>query len=866
MAKKILCPQCRTRNVVPVGAAGIHCTACGSYIQLGEEESPPPPEGFLERLVDRFSSPRGIIIGSICLLLFFVAFWSALQIPSSAWWKQSGARSQRAADQSADADGSTDSHAVPSPGPPVPITPAPATDPNVALTAPTTAPATQSRPTPHPLPPLVVSPNDQQIGQAIRDGAHFLMSQYDPVKHTVKAEPSIAPGANALCVYALLQCNEAIADPDLSPASDFMQPVLKALKEAPLDIEHETYNRSLRANALALIDRAADRPTLQADVAWLLAASRGGAYAYKMPAASVTAESLYWDNSNSQYGLLGVWAGTEVGMTIPRTYWQAVQDHWTACQLSDGGFGYPQGGAPRLSMTAAAIASLTIAHDYLAQSAPIGVDSRSPALIKALAWMDQDDNAVRITEAVNYFTTYTLYGVARAGLASNYKYFGKHDWYTELARTVLPNQQKDGSFGDTIDTAFTLLFLARGRHPIIFNKLSMDGMVVNHPRDTANLARYASHQLEHTFNAQIVPLSVKWTEWMDSPVLYMAAALSPPVSDDEADQLFRFVQAGGLLLTHADGNSAVFNGFAAKLAQRLFPDYPYKELAPDNPIYTALFKLNPPPKLMGVSNGARLLMVNSPRDVAKSWDVHDWKTVEPAYQLGLNIFLYAAGERDFRNRLDTSFVPVPQPDVPPEVTLKVARLRYAGSWDPEPYAWTRFSRKFQWATAFAANVGQVDVKDLDAQHVQIADLTGIDAHQFSAAEHDAMRRFVQAGGVLLIDSCGGSQGFASSQTGLLAALFPGAPPVPIAETHPLVNGTGPCMDRLSRPLSRIPGPLLDAPGIVSFGAGHVIITPLDLTEGLLGNRTLGIRGYHPDYAWRFVKNLLLWDYNGQPEQ
>ncbi len=179
-----------------------------------------------------------------------------------------------------------------------------------------------------------------------------------------------------------------------------------------------------------------------------------------MPAATLKTDRNYGDNSNSQYGLLGVWAGTEVGIKVPSSYWQAVQNHWIVSQNADGSMGYTLGDAARLSMTAAGVASLCIAHDFLAQSVPLGIDSRSPALLRVLAWMSQDDHAVSVGGSIQpHFASYALYSVARAGLASGYKYFGKHDWYVELAMRLLPGQANDGSFGDGIDTGFALLFL-----------------------------------------------------------------------------------------------------------------------------------------------------------------------------------------------------------------------------------------------------------------------------------------------------------------------------------------------------------------------------------------------------------------------
>jgi hypothetical protein len=52
---------------------------------------------------------------------------------------------------------------------------------------------------------------------------------------------------------------------------------------------------------------------------------------------------------------------------------------------------------------------------------------------------------------------------------------------------------------------------------------------------------------------------------------------------------------------------------------------------------------------------------------------------------------------------------------------------------------------------------------------------------------------------------------------------------------------------------------------LSYGKGHVLYTPLDITSGLLGTKTLGILGYEPDYAQALAKNIIFWTLDGQAE-
>ena len=64
-------------------------------------------------------------------------------------------------------------------------------------------------------------------------------------------------------------------------------------------------------------------------------------------------------------------------------------------------------------------------------------------------------------------------------------------------------------------TAYSLLFLSRGRHPIFMNKLRFDGYWANRPRDIANLSHYATTVLERPLNWQVVSLKSATPDRLD---------------------------------------------------------------------------------------------------------------------------------------------------------------------------------------------------------------------------------------------------------------------------------------------------------------------------------------------------------------
>lgn len=774
---------------------------------------------------------------------------------------------------------------------------------------------------PVPLPQQTLT--DEMIGESIQRGVNWMLSRYSAETYKVKAishtssvgavELPVTEGINALCVYSLIESGRVINDPRITAHAAMLARLIDAMKKTRRDIHGglspETYTIALRSAALAVYARPEDRQTLLDDANYLIQSGHNGHYSYHLPMSL----GEVFDNSNSQYGLMGVWAAADAGVDVPHAYWQAAEKHWTSQQLPNGrwqyrpitverrdvGFKRPQQTTGALAMTEAGIASLLVAKDFAdipTFHGEVGRDPFSPELHKAFHYWETGDNSVtwdasdNVGSGVPPTTGYWLFGVARIGLASGFKYFGTHDWYRELAAKVILDQNADGSwmsmhsdaFGDPndryIDTAYALMFLSRGRPPIMMNKLRLEhlsGADVNNrywdnrPRDLAHLTGWTSRQLERPVNWQIVNLWRDWWDWLDSPVLYFASHRPLNFTDRDYENIRSFARAGGVIYTQADGDDPSYDRFVKDFTKKLFPEYELKDIPGDHPLYSANYRLFGRPQVKGISNGARLLLVYSPKDMARYWHVRDFTVHRYAFELGLNIFVYAGGKRELRNRIDSPYIP--QPVSKPVTTVDIARIKYEGNWDPEPYAYTRFRRLLQTNTGYDASTQAVTWRQLLATKAPICHITGTERYDLTTEEVGILKQYVEDGGVLLIDVCGGSKPFADSMGRVLFRAFPQQSLKVLPRYHPLLNATQPGMFDISKRRTRsyVSEKLNDAAGrleIMAIGKGHVIFTDFDLTSGLLGVDTWGIYGYAPDYCSKFLQNLIMWTLDGQVEE
>jgi hypothetical protein len=693
-------------------------------------------------------------------------------------------------------------------------------------------------------------------------------------------------GNTCIATYALLVAGESHQDPRIVKALDFL------FKEEITSI----YALGLRGQIWNLlpasknVNRAAKR-----DCELLLKAvntTKGspllGLYGYHLVAAGSE------HNSPAQYGVLGVWGTELAGAEVPNAYWQLIDAAWKNNQDASGGWGYQAkvGAAnpAKASMTAAGVATLFITQDYLRANEGIKCTGNitNPNIEAGMKWMA--DNFAQVGA-----DGYTLYGVERIGVASGYKYFGKVDWYATGAETLVRGQAADGSWaswGNVPGTCFGIVFLTRGRAPVMFNKLDYGDIAGleaektdakakpkkndkkkkerhwnQRPRDAANVVNWLGGSLERDLNWQIVNLDAPVDELHDAPVLYIAGDQALDFGQPDIDKLKQFVEQGGLILGNADCAKPAFSQSFVKLGQKMFPKYEFRELPQDHPIYTdQLF----PAKgkrvgLMGLTNEVRELMLLIPRDDAgRSWQSRSDRTKAEAFHVGANIFLYAVDKKNLRYKGETYIVK--DAGVKPEKTLKVARLAVGSNPDPEPGGWRRLGNVLRNDDKVGIELETVKLGAGKLAGAKVAHLTGTSDFKLDAKARAELLEFVKGGGTLVVDAAGGKSSFADAAERELAATFAplskkGLEVIPAKHalyTDKLVE----LKDVAYRAFARATLKNLNAPRVraIDVGKGRlgVFYSREDLSGGLVGQPVDGIHGYEPATATRLMRSILLY--------
>jgi hypothetical protein len=724
--------------------------------------------------------------------------------------------------------------------------------------------------------------SDQAVGNAIEKGAKFLWSRQNPDGSWRDASGGLQiegndrqVGATALAAYALLAKGVKVTDP----------PMAKTLKWLEQQKTSWTYAVSLRAQAWMEAARQDQRyqRLLTNDARVLIRSGASGpkppgSYGYRLNhrlGDKNRHEPLSdHDPSNGQYGVLGVWAAYQLNAEVPRQYWQYVLKYWAERQERDGGWKYT-GGDKHSSgtMTSAGLATLFVCVDAVMADRFVRCQRTNEIVLlrKALEWFDRNFAASLSNDGLCHGghgdRYYYLFGIERVGLASGYKYFGKANWYKLGATWLLNQQQGDGSWqgnwGQDVATAYALLFLVRGQHALLFNRLEYDGDWNNRPRALANFCRWARGAFEQDVYWQIVNLEVDVSEWHDAPILVITGSQAPKLTDDHLRRLREFLWQGGTIFSLTECSGAGFRDGIREVYKRLLPNRELKEVPPGQTLMGLFGRLPPRLKLFTISNDVRPFVVHSDVDLVVDWQLNRWLSQRDSFNAAANVAMYVTGKQ-LRHRGVHTWPQKPQPAKGP--TVKLVRLRYDGNYDPEPLAWERVSRLI--ATDCKINLqvdGPVAIADLKPSGAEIATLTGTSALRLNEAEKAALKAFAQGGGLLLVDAAGGIAGagksFVASAEETIEELFGSRSLRTLSTEAELYRLKGYRIDRAhyhQKTQMRLGTTEPKLKAVILGDRIAVLFSREDLTIALIGCAPVDCDGYTPSSAYEIARNVILY--------
>jgi hypothetical protein len=770
------------------------------------------------------------------------------------------------------------------------------------------------------------------VNESIRQGIAYLkkVQQADGSWTEYEGQPG---GMTSLCTLSLLNCGLDKSDPAVSKA-------LKYLEALPNP--KAVYAASLRIMVFVAADPVAYKVQIDGMGGWLAGSqvadgeTKGGWSYTDRPGRS--------DNSNTQFAMLALHEAERAGVKVPDHVWQKALNYWTSAgmQKADGSWGYELGHPSTGSMTCAGIASVIIAQDRLRTGDASLVGGQIQCCLpqndtgevdRAIQWL-ADHFSVTINPNTlglksvgrsHPWLLYYLYGVERVGRMSGRRHFvghvkdpvtkqmvaAPHDWYREGAAELIRLQKisLNGSWrgigleGDpTIGTSLALLFLSKGKRPVVIAKARHSTGVLGdsngwdqHRRAIQHLTSRIERQWRRDLTWQTVDLAgSSVADLLEAPVLFISGTSRLNLTEAEEQALKQYVEQGGFLFVEVcSGQGCDAEGFDRdfrKLVRKMFPESELRKLPPDHAVWFAQEKVNPEhlPKdpdfwLWGLDACCRTSIVYCPRSLSCYWELSQpyreanyppavRDEVEACVRIGGNVVAYATN-RELKEKLDRPQITVSQDGQKPERgALVLPKLTHGGGSDDAPNALqnllTVMEKELEVRVDFQRRLLAPEDKKLYDNPLLFTH--GRRSFNWTPAQRRALKEYLDRGGFLFADAICASGPFADSLRTELRAMYPDARWTRIPPSHamftdeyggfnlktvtlrdPQIRDTD---DPLSAKLVKTT-PLLE--GLEVDGRIVVILSPYDISCALEKGTSMECKGYTPADAAKIGANVLL---------
>jgi hypothetical protein len=708
-----------------------------------------------------------------------------------------------------------------------------------------------------------------------------------------------------LCTLALLNSGVDVDDPVVRQSLTYLR---------GLELE-KTYTVSLQTMVLAAAEPKKDMVLIGRNVRWLeqnqiKEGPRRGAWSYPGPGG---------DNSNAQFAVLALYDAQRAGAQVSRETWELAYDYWRRTQNDDGSWGYVPGNSGTGSMTCAGIGGLAICAAAL-ESGDAAVENGRVVCCRphqddhkldmAINWLASRFSVARNPQAGGGQSAlyYYLYGLERAGRLTARRFIGEHDWYREGAEFLVRDQDslshfwQGGWYAETnphISTAMALLFLSKGRRPIVIAKLKYgEGHEWDqHRRDAANLTAYTEEAWELGLTWQILDPSLATVEdLLQAPVLYISGNRAPNLMP-HAKKLRDYVDRGGFIFAEACcRDSTRFDEGFRQLMAAVFPEpeYQLQRITPGHPIWRMQDIVRPESpyagRLWGVEYGCRTCVVYSEQDLSCYWELAQpgqWRRhpqavnehIADALSVGVNVLTYATN-REPKGK-EQSFVMPSEEDEMDGTTsrgvIEIAKLRHGGGCNDAPGALVNLLRtasqgEAQLRVRTAPELINISSENLFSYHLVF--MHGRHEFRLTPQERESLHQYLQRGGTLLADAICASKAFTAAFRREIAAALPGMTLERIGPDDPLFTESygGYDVRRVSlrdpeavgenQPVAariRQTEPQLE--GIKIDGRWAVIFSAYDISCALESHEAIGCRGYTQEDAARLGLNVLLYSLN-----
>ncbi len=715
--------------------------------------------------------------------------------------------------------------------------------------------------------------------------------------------PRFPGGITALCTLALLNAGVEPDDECIQRALSH----LRTLKPA------QTYVVSLQTMVFCAAEPKRDLLLVRQNARWLednqvTTGDRKGAWSYPFAATAGSG-----DPSNSQFALLALYEAERLGIKVKEKTWRLAMQYWQQTQNPDGSWPYIKGAPGSGSMTCAGITSLVITAGELNAGDAVVVDGQvkccgqqqvNEAIENGLRWLERNfsvhSNPSGGSNPRGTWLLYYLYGVERTGRMTARRFIGQHDWYREGADMLVRNQDTLSGFwkgvgtdeaNPTIGTSLALLFMAKGRRPVLVAKLK-HGPADDwnrHRNDLANLTAYVEKKWQRSLTWQVIdPSAASVEDLLQSPVLFLNGRQAPQFTDNEKHALRDYVDRGGFIFAEACCGGEQFEQGFRKLMSEVFPEpeYQLRLLPPEHPIWHAEEAVDSQylRPLWGIDIGCRTSVVFCPQDLSCYWELSSPTRRQPLPEriaaevsavdsIGINVLAYATNRelKDKSEFFTTTASGAPEDNFD-RGKLYVAKLLHPGGCNAAPTAVSNLLRTAGEKLALRVSTDPREVKLTDPQlfRYHLVFMHGRNSFRLTPLERKQLRAYLERGGMLFADAICSSREFAESFGREMAAIFPesklerigprsgiftpeygGDDLSVVGRREPQRAGDGPLKSQV-----REGEPYLE--GIKLGERLAVVFSPYDISCALENHESLECEGYTRKDAARIALNVLLY--------